>query len=134
MAALRVRGGTRESSRLGDAIALYDRILAGELGSTNEAQRGEVERARAHADGQRAVLSVQAEGAETLDVREEVCWGDVPAREILKAADREEADLVVMGTHGHGAVRRALLGSVATAVARDATCPVLLVPPALWKE
>lgn len=73
-------------------------------------------------------------GAETLDVREEVCWGDVPAREILKAADREEADLVVMGTHGHGAVRRALLGSVATAVARDATCPVLLVPPALWKE
>lgn len=73
-------------------------------------------------------------GAETLDVREEVCWGDVPARAILDAAEREDADLLVMGTHGHGAVRRALLGSVATAVARDATRPVLMVPPALWNE
>lgn len=71
-------------------------------------------------------------GTGVLDVREEVCWGDVPADEILRAAEREETDLLVLATHGHGALRRALIGSVASAVARRARCPVLLVPPALW--
>ncbi|HWK90556.1 MAG TPA: universal stress protein [Longimicrobium sp.] len=44
------------------------------------------------------------------------------------------ADLLVMATHGYGAVRRALLGGTAQAVARRAPCPVLLVPPRLWKD
>ncbi|HEU0078622.1 MAG TPA: universal stress protein [Longimicrobiaceae bacterium] len=39
---------------------------------------------------------------------------------------------LVLDTHGHGALRRALVGSIASAVARGAGCPVLLVPPALW--
>jgi nucleotide-binding universal stress UspA family protein len=71
-------------------------------------------------------------GTGLLDVREEVCWGDLPADEILRAAEREEPDLLVLATHGHGALKRALIGSVASAVARRANCPVLLVPPALW--
>jgi nucleotide-binding universal stress UspA family protein len=37
-------------------------------------------------------------------------------------------DLVVLGTRGHGRFRRALLGSVASAVLRAARCDVLLVP------
>src|SRR5690606_29391280 len=72
------------------------------------------------------------EGAGTLDVREEVSWGNVPAEAIVEVAAREGADLLVLATHGHGAVRRALVGSVASAVARGADRPVLLVPPALW--
>jgi nucleotide-binding universal stress UspA family protein len=67
-----------------------------------------------------------------LDVREEVCWGDVPTDEILRAAEREQADLLVIATHGYGAVKRALVGSVASGVARGASCPVLLVPPTMW--
>jgi len=49
------------------------------------------------------------------------------AQEILKAAARERSQLVVMGTHGHGLVGRALLGSVAQKVVAECNVPVLLV-------
>lgn len=52
-----------------------------------------------------------------------------PATEILAAAERRQADLVVIGTHGAGAIRRVLLGSVAREVMRGARCAVLIVPP-----
>lgn len=69
-----------------------------------------------------------------VQVHEEVRTGDTPAPEILRALYELGADLVVLGTHGYGVVRRALIGSVASAVARDASCPVLLVPPGLWLD
>ena len=47
--------------------------------------------------------------------------------EIVRAAKRERAQLVVMGTHGHGVLKRALLGSVAQNVVTDCDVPVLLV-------
>lgn len=45
---------------------------------------------------------------------------------ILRVAAEADQDLVVMGSHGHSRVRRALLGSVSERVLRDATVPVLL--------
>lgn len=51
------------------------------------------------------------------------------AREILREADRYEADLVVIGTNGQGGVEKALLGSVARAVATESDRPVLFIPP-----
>jgi nucleotide-binding universal stress UspA family protein len=51
----------------------------------------------------------------------------VPGEEIVKAAKREGAHLVVMGTHGHGVIGRALLGSVAQHVVTGSEVPVLLV-------
>lgn len=63
-------------------------------------------------------------------VREEVRWADSPVAEILNFVQEEKPDLTVLGTHGHGAIKRALIGSVASGVARAAPCPVLLVPPA----
>lgn len=50
-----------------------------------------------------------------------------PSEEILKAAGREKAHMIVMGTHGHGLISRALMGSVAQKVVADADIPVLLV-------
>ena len=50
-----------------------------------------------------------------------------PASAILKAADEEHADLIVMGTVGMSAVERVLLGSVSGKVSHHAHCPVLLV-------
>jgi nucleotide-binding universal stress UspA family protein len=49
-----------------------------------------------------------------------------PASEIVGAAKDWPADLVVIGSHGRGGIRRALLGSVAEAVMRQAPCPVLV--------
>jgi universal stress protein E len=72
-------------------------------------------------------------GVEGVAVREEVVWGNVPAEEIVRAAQDGGAELLVMGTHGYGALGRALIGSITSAVARMAPCPMLLVPPPLWK-
>jgi len=50
-----------------------------------------------------------------------------PAHEILALERQMAADLIVLATHGRKGVRRMLLGSVAEAVLREATCPVLTV-------
>lgn len=62
---------------------------------------------------------------ESYDVR--VTLGE-PEVEILAAARRLDAGLLIMGTRGAGAIGRFLLGTVAQAVARKAACPVLLLP------
>ncbi|WDL97481.1 universal stress protein [Alicyclobacillus sp. ALC3] len=51
----------------------------------------------------------------------------VPANVICDLADKEQVDLIVVGSHGKGSVQRALLGSVSQAVVRHATVPVLVV-------
>jgi nucleotide-binding universal stress UspA family protein len=50
------------------------------------------------------------------------------AEEILNLADAINADLIVMGTHGHGAMYELFVGSATKGVLRHATRPVLLVP------
>jgi nucleotide-binding universal stress UspA family protein len=51
----------------------------------------------------------------------------VPVEEIVKIAEEERLDMIVMGTHGRSGLNRALLGSVAERVIRLAPCPVLTV-------
>jgi nucleotide-binding universal stress UspA family protein len=51
-----------------------------------------------------------------------------PAREIERVATAEQADLIVMGVQGRGAVDLMVFGSNTNAVIRRATCPVLVVP------
>src|SRR5262249_10947111 len=47
---------------------------------------------------------------------------------ILHEAERLHADVIVLGSHGHGALHRALLGSISEGVLHRAACPVLVVP------
>ncbi len=54
-------------------------------------------------------------------------WGGEPAREIVRAAEDEQVDLIVMGTYGRSGLSRLLLGSVADRVVRTAPCPVVTV-------
>jgi universal stress protein E len=54
--------------------------------------------------------------------------GALPAKAILHAARRLRPQLLVLGTHGRGPIGRALLGSVANEVLREAQCDVLIVP------
>lgn len=49
--------------------------------------------------------------------------------QILEELREHPADLVVLGTHGRGGLDRLALGSVASAVARNAPCSVLLISP-----
>ncbi len=46
---------------------------------------------------------------------------------IVTEAERWQAELIVLGTHGHSGFSRLLLGSVAEGVARAASIPVLLI-------
>lgn len=56
-----------------------------------------------------------------------------PAPEILRLADEVRADLIVAGTHGRTGLQRLLLGSVAEAITRRASCPVLISRPASYE-
>jgi nucleotide-binding universal stress UspA family protein len=50
---------------------------------------------------------------------------DAPAEEIVKYAQAEHIDLIVMGTHGRPGFAHLLMGRVAEKVVRTAPCPVL---------
>ena len=54
-------------------------------------------------------------------------WEGEPGESIIEAAVAESADLIVVGSHGRGAVGRFLIGSVSDHVVRNASCPVLVV-------
>lgn len=51
-----------------------------------------------------------------------------PGKEICAEAREGAFDLIVMGYRGLGAVKRAIMGSVATHVLHDTPCPVVVVP------
>ena len=78
-------------------------------------------------EGKRAVAEIaeraEAKGVEAIT---EVRVGS-PARDILKYADENGVDLVVMGTHGRTGLNRYLLGSVTEKVVRLSDVPVLTV-------
>ena len=55
------------------------------------------------------------------------CAIATPFSEIMRYAQKEGIDLIVLGTHGRGPMAHMLLGSVAEKVVRRAPCPVLTV-------
>lgn len=81
-------------------------------------------REEAEQDMERAVAAAENRLAERLTRRTES--GD-PVRKILEVAAADKADLIVIGTHGRVGRMHALIGSVAEAVVRNASCPVLTV-------
>lgn len=70
----------------------------------------------------------KAQGA-GIEARGEVLEGDA-VDEILSFADNCGADLIVMGSRGHGALAGAMLGSVSSEVTRHANVPVLVAKQA----
>ncbi len=51
-----------------------------------------------------------------------------PVKTILRQAERLDAELVVVGSHGHGMMFDALVGSTSAGILRKSTIPVLVVP------
>ena len=50
-----------------------------------------------------------------------------PSEQIVAVAEEIGADLIIVGTHGHGAIKHALLGGIALDVIRIAKAPVLTI-------
>ena len=65
-------------------------------------------------------------GAEDIEVERLVLEGPAFV-EIVRYGKEQNIDLMVLGTHGRGAIAHMLLGSVAEKVVRKAPCPVLVV-------
>jgi nucleotide-binding universal stress UspA family protein len=90
---------------------LYQERLTGQLRRAREA----IGRAEAVAER----MEVESEA--------EILEGD-PVECIVRAARARNADLLVVGSRGHGAVTSALIGSVSHGLVTRSTVPVLVVP------
>lgn len=102
-------------------VALSDSVIKTAVTRLRESA---LEEARALAADGAALAS-----AEGLDARAEVVAGDGATwSDIVTAARDRDAEVIACGTHGHGAVVRALLGSVSSGLVQHADFPVLVVP------
>lgn len=90
-----------------NVVALHDRILAEGQACVDEAAK------TLRAAGFVVTTEVSADGE--------------PRREILEAAAKWPADVIVVGSHGRTGVHRLLLGSVSEAIVRHAPCSVEVV-------
>ena len=72
------------------------------------------------------VVLARKGGHPVVPVQAEVRVGS-PWQEIVAAASRLNADLIVLPTHGYSGLKHLLLGSVAERVVRHAPCPVLVL-------
>jgi nucleotide-binding universal stress UspA family protein len=77
------------------------------------------------ADAQAAIEDNGGKVAKAIETRVGL---ESPAHVITELARTELCDLIVLGTHAHGAWTGALLGSVSQRVVGQSSCPVLLVP------
>ena len=78
---------------------------------------------------EKAMADFVAEHFPDVQVKAEVVVG-YAAEEILSLAENEDADLIVMGTHGRKGIDRILFGSVAEKVVKNSSRPVLTIRPA----
>jgi nucleotide-binding universal stress UspA family protein len=94
---------------------------------TPEFMKAAEETAQSHLKGIR-------EKAGTIECELLVVHGASPYQEIVDAAERHRADIIVVGSHGRTGLMRAMMGSVAARVIGHAPCDVLVVPAAtvMW--
>jgi len=63
-----------------------------------------------------------------IDAQALLLKGDA-AKLILEKAKDLQVEIILMGSHGHGLLHKALLGSISESVIRHAECNILIVPP-----
>jgi nucleotide-binding universal stress UspA family protein len=115
----------REAERRGGTVQAvtawtWDGIEGAVVARTNPSD----ERARAEQALTSAVGGVRTLYPDVIIASEAI--EGAPARVLTHAA--QDADMLVLGSHGHSRLYHAILGSVAHECIRAATCPVLIVP------
>lgn len=101
----------------------FDQPWAAEVYAIPQAEFERLARDDAH----QRLAALAAEHGLPADRLRTVATSGAPFLAILQYAREAGIDLIVMGTHGRGAVAHLLIGSVAENVVRKAPCPVLTV-------
>jgi nucleotide-binding universal stress UspA family protein len=114
-----------ELGRTGASVTVVTAVGLGIHGVTGRSMgaRDEDEVARQSEALDAGVAHLKAKGIDAKGVEGEGDAADV----IIEAANEAKADLIIVGTRGLNAAKRALLGSVSTKVAHNAPCDVLIV-------
>jgi nucleotide-binding universal stress UspA family protein len=116
------------ADRLGGVLALVyvveDRVSPMILAASGQSRETILERHGEHA--RRMLAEFVKKALPGRDVEQVVLIG-VPHETIVKYATDREADLIVVGTHGHGIVGHILMGSTTERILHHAPCPVLVV-------
>jgi nucleotide-binding universal stress UspA family protein len=139
-----------DGSELAEVVFVYAKELAGRLGldlvllhvySPDEA--ASVPMRRAYVERAAEIIKRQSEearekagikpGVKAVNVRGELAPG-YPAEEILRYADENGIDLILMATHGRSGVKRWTVGSVADKVLRASKVPVWLIRAGIPQE
>ena len=136
-----------DGSELAEVVFAYAKALAGRLNLNMTLfhvcvpeERELVSKHRAYIERAVETMSQQPEevqkrtgGEKAVEVRGEVAVGHA-AEEILRYADENDIDLILLATHGRSGVRRWAMGSVADKVLRASKVPVWLVRAAIPEE
>ncbi|MBW7998226.1 MAG: universal stress protein [Candidatus Glassbacteria bacterium] len=81
-----------------------------------------------HADADEIIeRTIEEHADKELVMHKLIVRGITPNDEIIRVAEEQDMDLIVMGTYGRGGVSHLLFGSTAEHVVRHAGCPVLTV-------
>jgi nucleotide-binding universal stress UspA family protein len=115
------------AARLGARLLVVSVIDPGQLLLPGGRFRARIDQVRERREQQAQAL-VERGRELGLDVSF-LIWSGDPGDMIVEAAEAEHADMVLVGSHGRGAVGRFFIGSVSEHVVRHAPCPVLVVRP-----
>jgi len=109
----------------GRIVAVHVReILVGRAGGqTLAVNEDEIE------SGIRDRVELLKSGGATVELKVVTAVAGGPAHVLADVAHQEQADVIVVGTRGHGTVAGLLIGSVTQRLLHIAHCPVLAVPP-----
>ena len=121
-----VRYGVELANKFGAELFLlhaYEAtpIMYGEGGAVSPPSTADIA-----ASALKCLNEVEPTGGDNLQVHRKVVEGHAVV-EIVRYAKEHDVDLIVMGTHGRGAIAHMLIGSVAENVVRKGPCPVLVV-------
>jgi len=115
------------AGRLGASLLVVSVIDPGSLQLPGGRFRARIDQVRERREQQAQALVERGHEA-GVEVSFLIWTGD-PGDMIVSAAEAERVDMVLVGSHGRGAVGRLFLGSVSEHVVRNAPCPVLVVRP-----
>lgn len=94
------------------------------VGPQNVRDSRAAELSREHAVIHQTALTLQSQGIDCHGLLVSGSTSDT----ILQEARRFQCDMIVIGTHGRGAIYQTLMGSVVSDVIRRTSCPVVVVP------